>query len=239
MTRGAAGARRDQPVRRSPWRRPRQGLGRLVRRYRRLVVALLLAVASGVAVDAATAVPPPGTPVTSAARDLPAGTTLQGADLVQVAVPRGAVPAGALPRDDLVGRVLAAPVRRGEAVTDVRLLGSVSGLGAGQVAVAVRLGDAGAVRWVQPGQRVDVLAVPADPLGGGVDVRRDQADVVARNVVVLDVPAPADSSAFGAGVVGGAAGADAPVVLLSVDGTEARSVAASSAGAWLTLTLLP
>jgi len=205
----------------------------LLRRYRRLVVAALLAAASGVAVEAATAAPPAGVLVAVAASDLPAGHALAETDLAQVALPAVAVAGGVVPLADLVGEVLAAPVRHGEAVTDVRVLSSVaSGLSAGQVGLAVRLGDDGAVRWLRPGQRVDVLAVPADPVSGAVDGGSGRADVVARAVTVLDVPERGGGSAFVA--------ADASsAVLLALDEDDARSVAASSAGGWLTLALLP
>lgn len=208
-------------------------------RYRRLVVALALAVASGLAVDAATAAPPPGTTLVAVARDLPAGHHLEAADLTGVsvpeqAVPAGAVPAGAGPADGLVGEVLAAPVRRGEVVTDVRLLSSFTrGLASGQVALPLHLADEGAVRWVRPGQRVSVLAVTADPVSGAAGTS-DPADVVARDVVVLDVPQPADPSSFGAADPAGAA-----VVLLSVSEQQARTLAGRAAGGWLTVTVMP
>lgn len=225
-------ARRRPTERRT--RRPFPGVAVLLGRHRRLVVALLLATASGVAVDAATARPPAGVLVVAAAADLPAGHLLAAADLTQVAVPRGVVPEGVVSAGALVGEVLAAPMRRGEVVTDVRVLTSVAGgLSAGQVALAVRLDDEGAVRWLRPGQRVDVLAVPADPLSGVVAAGSGRAEVVARGVAVLDVPGPGSGSAFPT------VEAASSTVLLALDGDDARTVAASSAAGWLTLTLLP
>jgi pilus assembly protein CpaB len=186
------------------------------------------------AVDAATAAPPRGVDVTTAARDLPAGHTLGAGDLRSVAVPRAAVPAGTVTADRLVGDVLAAPVRAGEVLTDVRVLGSANAAVApGHLALPVRLGDAGAVQWLRPGVRVRVLAVLADPVSGEV-TNEPAARVVAREVVVLDVP---DRGGGGLGLDGG--GTDGTVVLLSVPEPDARAVAAAGAGGWLTVALLP
>jgi hypothetical protein len=81
-----------------------------------------------------------------------------------------------------VGRVLAAPLRRGEPVTDVRLLGpALSAAYDGAVAVPVRLPDAGTVDLLTVGDRIDLVA--ADPNGGG-------ARVVAADVPVLALPPP-------------------------------------------------
>ena len=78
------------------------------------------------------------------------------------------MPAGAL-RDvtALLGRVLAAPVRRGEPITDVRLVGPslLGATTAGLVAVPVRIADAGRVRQIgrqrpDARERRDELRVP-------------------------------------------------------------------------------
>ena len=61
--------------------------------------------------------------VLTAARDLDGGVLAPG-DLTAIDLPAPAVPDGALPSGARVaGRVLASPVRRGEPLTDVRLLG--------------------------------------------------------------------------------------------------------------------
>lgn len=134
---------------------------------RRLGAAGLAALAVGLGLSSLR--PPesawPGVRV--AARDLPAGTVLGARDVRVVRVPPDAVPSGAL--SSVAGQVLAAPVRRGEALTDARVR-SARGLLVGQppglVAAPVRVADADTVDLVQPGDRVDLLATgspSADP----------------------------------------------------------------------------
>ena len=86
--------------------------------------------------------------------------------------------------DDPVGQVLAAPLRSGEPVTDVRLVGPELTAGQpGLVAVPVRLPDPGMVALLDVGDRIDLLAT--DPQEGG-------ASVVATDVPVLAIPAADD-----------------------------------------------
>ena len=87
----------------------------------------------------------------------------------------GAGPSGALASvADLPGRPLAGPVRAGEPLTDVRLLGpalldALPGDAEERVAVPVRLADAGVTQLLAVGDRVDVLAarVPLEEGGAG------------------------------------------------------------------------
>jgi Flp pilus assembly protein CpaB len=133
--------------------------------HRRLLAALLagLAMLAGIA---AVRPPAPATvTVLVAARDLAAGAALTLADLRSAALPPGAVPEGALrPGAAVLGRLVAGPVRRGEPLTDVRVLGpallAAAARGPDVVAVPVRFADAGAVTLLRPGDRVDVLAAP-------------------------------------------------------------------------------
>ena len=96
-------------------------------------------------------------------------------DLRTAACP-AAVPGGSARQPAVLGRVVAGPVRRGEALTDARLVGP--GLTAGldpqeSAAVPVRLADAEAAALVRPGDRVDVLGTPVEPdAAGGVPVPR-------------------------------------------------------------------
>ena len=75
-------------------------------------------------------------------------------------------------------------MRRGEPLTDVRLVGSrlVDALGPGLVATPVRLADAAVAGLLRAGDRVDVLAAPADPALG------TRTTVAAADVPVLAVP---------------------------------------------------
>src|SRR5213080_623274 len=162
-----------------------------------------------------------------AARDLSGGSPLGSDDVRAVALPIGSVPSGALRSDaPVAGRLLAAPMRRGEPLTDVRLLGP-SLLTAlpepGLVAVPVRVADgSAAAALVHPGDVVDVLAVD-DPVSG-----RDggRPATVAAAVRVVAVPARVGSSGDGGGLV-----------VVAVDRMQAASLAEASSGARLSLAL--
>src|SRR3954470_4062711 len=145
-------------------------LPRSLRRARRFLLArrrLLAACAAVVAVLAlmqATSAPPPRrTPVLTASHDIPAGAVVGADDLTTVPFDPGSVPAGVLAgAADAIGRTTAGPVRRGEAITDVRLVtGRLLSGHPDLVAVPVRIGDPGVVRLLRVGDRVDLVA--ADP----------------------------------------------------------------------------
>ena len=159
-----------------------QDLRRALARHRVLLAAGLAA--GAVAAGLTAVLPPPESQVQvlTAARDLPAGAVLAPDDVVVALVPGVLLPAGALVGPaDAVGRLIAGPVRRGETLTDVRLLGA--GLlrqQPGSVAAPVRIGDADTLELLRVGDRIDILA--ADPQRGG------DAVVVAEDVPVLAVP---------------------------------------------------
>ncbi len=181
---------------------------------RRCLAGLLAAAALALALrppDLPAAAPPPGTPVVTAAADLPAGTTLTEAALVVTEL--AAAPGGATADPGaLVGRVLAAPLRAGEPVTDVRLVGPglTALLPVGQVAAPVRLADLAVAGLAGPGDRVDVLATVPDA---------DRAEVVARGALVLAAPD------------------DDGLLVLAVDEVTAATLAAAATGTTLTLSL--
>ena len=170
---------------------PRQQLrylSRTVRRHRGLLAAGLTAGAVATALPVLAPTPPATIRIVAAGHDLVAGSPLSAGDLVSVALPAAVAPQGAIARiSSVVGRAVAGPVRKGEALTDVRLVGA--GLlpsGAGQVAVPVRLADAGTVTLLHAGERVDVLAAPTQGTGPAV--------VVAHGLPVLAVPTTEQSS---------------------------------------------
>jgi Flp pilus assembly protein CpaB len=173
--------------------RPLRRRVRLAVRRRRRTIAALCAAASVATGLSAVAPPAPDTvPVVTASRDLAAGTLLGDGDLRVVRVPRHLAPSAVLAAvGDAVGRALAGAVRRGEALTDVRLAGAglLSGLPAGHVAVPLRLADAGALGLVQPGDRVDVHAVAVADAGAAA---ASVADLVVDDLLVVDVPGRAD-----------------------------------------------
>ena len=143
----------------------RAALLRAVSRHRALLSAGLVAGAVATGLTAVAPPPPARAAVLVAAADLDAQRPLRTADVSTVSLPPDAVPDGALrPGDAVDGRLLAGPVRRGEPLTDVRLVGPglLSALGAA-VAAPVRVADAGEAALVRPGDRVDVLAASTDP----------------------------------------------------------------------------
>jgi Flp pilus assembly protein CpaB len=162
-----------------------------------------------------------------AARDLGGGSPLHPGDVRIARFPIGLTPVGALPASrPVVGRMLAAPVRRGEPLTDLRLLSPslLDALGAGpDVAVPVRVTDGSAtLALVQAGDRVDVIAI-ADPSAG-------QSPTAAGVVQDVRVLAVADqTSEDGAGVVIVAATPAQAATLAGIPAGSVVSVALRSA----------
>ncbi len=154
-----------------------------INRFRRPLAALCAAGAVLAALNVLAPGPAATTAVLAAARDLPAGHVLGIDDLHRLDLPPAVVPAGVLrPGASVLGRAVALPVRRGEALTDVRLVGAslLAAVGErGLVGAPVRIADAAAVALLSPGDRVDVL--------GSTDTAT-QARVVASDVVVVTVP---------------------------------------------------
>jgi Flp pilus assembly protein CpaB len=190
---------------------------RAVLARRRLFAAVLTAAAVAAGIDAATSPPPPEVRVRVAARDLPAGVVLGPGDLRSVGFAPASVPVGLA--DHAAGRTLAAPLRQGEPVTDVRLVGPALTAGyPGLAAVPVRLPDAGVVGLLRVGDRVDLVA--ADPQGGS-------ASMVATDVPVLAIPA-ADPEAVGAGLTG-------RLVVVGADPGDVTGIADASVRTFMTV----
>ena len=157
-------------------RRVRRRVRRIVLGRRRLLAALLTAGAVLAGFRAVAAPPSPTVPVTVAARDLPGGAVLEAEDLTTAPFATGTAPDG-LARE-AVGRQLAAGVRRGEPITDARLVGAtlVEGL-SGLVAMPVRLPDSAMAELLRVGDSIDLLG--ADPQGGPALPVSDEALVLA------------------------------------------------------------
>ncbi|MEN3358675.1 MAG: pilus assembly protein CpaB [Mycobacteriales bacterium] len=249
----ADGRRRRSPRRTFRWPAVLTALGGWPRRALALG-CLLAAVAAALHRPAASgaAGAPPGVPVLVAARDLAAGAALAPADVRVAAIPVDLVPAGAIRSlGAITGRVAAGPLRRGEPLTDARLLGR--GLTAGlsppeSVAVPVRLADGQTAALVRPGDRVDLLATvvdagpalgapgadpagasPAVPTGGaGAAARPRDATVLATAVRVLAVLADARTSP-----------ADGVLVVVATSDRVARQLAAAAAQQRLSVALRP
>ena len=149
----------------------------------RQLLAVGCFVAAGVLALADQRAPGPGVSVLALIRDLPAGATLGAADLTTLQVahpPDGAVRSSTT----TAGRLLAGPARKGEIVTDVRLVPADGPApGPGRVAVPVRPADPGTVELLHLGIHVAVIAVDAD----------GRAQTLAADAVVLSLPPPTDT----------------------------------------------
>lgn len=189
-------------------------------RHRRGLAALCAAGAVLAGLQSVAPPPAPTVTVLTAARDLPGGATLRADDVVPVEFAEGTAPSGGTTARRAVGRVLAAPLRRGEPVTDVRLVGPGLLEGhPGLVAAPVVLPDPAVVELLRVGDRVDLLV--ADPRSG-------RAERVVAAAPVIALPEPSDT---------GTAGAPGRVVLLGVPPSDADDVAAASVRGYLSVTL--
>jgi pilus assembly protein CpaB len=177
------------------------------------------------------------TTVLAAARDLGAGAMLGPADVRLVRLDPAAVPDGALrsPRSAL-GRSVAGAVRRGEPITDVRLVGPGLTVGLSRfdsVAVPVRLADGETAALLRAGDRVDLLATSADgsdrlPGGGPPATAPGEAVAVAAGVRVLAVLTRSDGATE-----------DGVLVLVATSEDAARRLAGTAAHARLSVALRP
>ncbi len=187
-------------------------ISRLLLRHHRPLAALFAGLAVLLALGALRA-EPPGRMVVVAARDIDSGTVLSADDVRRVRLPAPTVPSHSTRRlTDVVGRAVAGPMRRGEVVTDRRVIGAdhLSGFPDGTVLATVRLADADALTNVRVGDRVDVVAVGPD--GGG-------AAVVARGAALVTLPSPDDDSG---GVPVGIATTEAAALRLAERALDAR-----------------
>ena len=198
-------------------------LSRTVRRHRALLAAGLAAAAVATALPTLAPTPVATVSVVAALHDLLPGSPLTAADLTVLSLPATAVPSGVLTAmGSAVGRAVAGPVRRGETLTDVRLLGAglLTG-GAGLVAAPVRLADPATASLLHAGDRVDVLAAATEATGPP-----GPATTVASGLTVLAVPAAGEGDGEGA-----------LVVLAATPGLAAR-LAAAAVRSRLSVTLL-
>lgn len=203
----------DLRERLTSWRRQAR---RAVLRRRRPLAAILVGVAVLAGLSAVRGPQAPGVEVLVAAHDLAAGTTLATGDLTRVRWPAGSVPTGAVRQAG--GRVLASPLRSGEPVTDVRLLGPALSEDPDVVAVPVRLPDAASVGLLTVGDHLDLVA--ADPQGAAA------AREVARDVAVLAVPATSEGDS--------SAGAPGRLVVLGVPVADVADVAQGAVSSYMT-----
>lgn len=176
-------------------RRKLHSLRRAILARRRPLAALLVALAVLIGLRTTVGPGPPMVEVPVAARDLAAGERLTSGDVSITRWPADLAPAGLT--GSVAGRLLAAPLRQGEAITDLRFVGSELARAHPELTVMpLRLPDAAVVELLQVGDHVDLSAV--DPETG------DVAEL-ASNVLVLAIPPPGetDSSLTGRLIVAG------------------------------------
>jgi Flp pilus assembly protein CpaB len=163
-----------------------------------------------------------------AARDLGSGTALTDSDVRVERRSATTVPDGPVTElDRVLGATLASPTRRGEVLTDVRLLGSrlaESTAGPGARIVPLHLTDDALTDLLRVGDVVDVLAAPASEVQQPTPA---VSKVIATDAVVVLVSAR-DKLRSGAGD---------RVVLVALPARVANTVAGSALGQAVTLTL--
>jgi len=199
-------------------------------RSARMLIAALLTAGALVLAVAAPALPTQAgrqaeSEVLVAGHDLAAGLTISSADLRSALRTTSQLPDGALTAEgDALGRVVSSSVRRGEIITDHRVLGPglSAGLGTGMVASPVRLVDLEVTALLRPGDQVDILAA-----SDGASI----ASVIAAHVLVLAVPLASSEDGTVAQPLG--------LVVVAVDQETAGRLAAAAASSTLTATLLP
>lgn len=209
----------------TPWDRLRQAVrpdfARTLR-ARRIVAGLLVLVAAAIALR-----PDPAgrlTDVAVSARDLQPGTALSADDIRIQSRPTSTLPDGA--RTDLagvLGATLAGPVRRGEILTDARVLTSrLAGLTTGPQSriVPLHLDDAAVPDLIRTGDIVDVLGAP------DVDAQARPRLLATDAVVVLVSPAGKGAGSFAE-----------RVVMVALPAAAAHALAAATLVQTVTLTL--
>jgi Flp pilus assembly protein CpaB len=163
-----------------------------------------------------------------AARDLSSGTALSVDDVRLEERSATTVPDGSqADLNTVLGSTLASPTRRGEVLTDVRLLSSrlaESTAGPGARIVPLHLADSALVDLVRVGDVVDVLAAPS---GEPQPPTPAVSKVIATDAVVVLVSAKEKRSSSEVD----------RVVLVALPARVANTVAGSALGQTVTLTL--
>ncbi|MDN5853374.1 MAG: SAF domain-containing protein, partial [Actinomycetia bacterium] len=165
----------------SPLRPVTRAVRRFVLTYRRPLAGVCAALAVVAGLSAVKPPAPETTPVVVAAHDLTSGTDLSDDDLQVRQVPPDVAASNAYAAvDAVVGESLSGPVRRGETITDMRLIGTdlLAGYPTGSTLATVRIADAQSLWGVEVGVYVDIIGVDVDGKRSG-KVLADDAQVVA------------------------------------------------------------
>lgn len=191
-------------------------LTRTIRWHRRSLAALAAGLAVLCGLMAVRPALPESSVVVAAARDLPGGTTLAEADLVEVSLPAGTVPAGAATEaSGVVGRTINGPLARLSVVTEASVAQGQSLARRGMVVAALPLTDAALAGLVSPGSRIDIIGPKAGSAG-----------VLATDVRVVATPGPSDQ---------GMLASDRRVLLVEVTPAVAAQLAAAAGDGGVTL----
>lgn len=170
-------------------------------------------------------------PVLVAARELAPGTVLTEADVRLVTREARTIAEGALSEPAAVaGKTLAAPLRPGEQITDVRVLGaalsaSVTGVEDARL-VPLRLTDAALTDLIHAGDLVDVIAIADSGSGSSAGSGSGGGVTLATAAPVVLVPPAAPKQA-----------ARDRVILVALPAQSATAVATASLTQAITVTL--
>ena len=196
-----------------------RALRRAVSWHRRKLAVLAAVAAVLTAISAATPPPAATMSVVVTTRRVPPGATLTNADLDLRKVDPAAIPEQPVTElTGVTGRVAGAALARGQVLTAVDLTVPTAPSRPGRVLMPLRLSEAEVVDLLRVGDRVSVLAALPDSAA---------AKVVGRDILVVGLPTPADTSR--------PAAERGSLVLVEVDERTATTLAQASASAQLTV----
>ena len=209
-----------------PSRRRSVRVRRLLWRWRYLLLAVSVLVATGVVLGELRPPEPVTTDVVVLARDVPAGSELAAGDLTLARLPELALVEAARTPAEVLGRRLAVGLPAGFPLTERVLVGPglVAGLPPGTALVPVRLADPAVAAALHAGDRVDLMSATADSAAGA-----GGAEVVAADAVVVS-----RSEATAGGLLGVD---EAPLVFVAVPHAAVTAVVGASAWAPLRVVL--
>lgn len=157
-------------------------------RFRRPIAAASAALAVLLLASALRPAPPAQVDVVVVTVDLPSGAQLTADELGVRRITADDAPPGAIARiDDVTGRTLVGAIAAGEAVTETRLMDSVTRTD-GLRLVPVRLSDPDFAGLLAPGMVVDLVQASRDTRGR----------VIAEGVRIVTVPRRSRDSGLGA-----------------------------------------
>ena len=130
----------------------------------------------------------PGSPAIVARHDLVSGTVLSAGDLRSTTLPPGGKASHSWSSPDkLLGRRIAAPMRKGEILTDYRLLepGLLDGYDKGLVLATIHIAEPTQIAALRVGDHVNIVG--SNPEGDA------ESTVIARRAIIASLPHMADN----------------------------------------------